>query len=160
MEEINTQIRNTYFPKILDNKTTNLSAKRQPKNSSVEKIWNNGHGEGDPQRACPPLLGVYGDLFQLFPLFSSWSLHWTDQKADIFTQVGTLVAAAGVLGEVACPSAQGEFLPFLISRLLSFPFFLSVECENKKFLWPPPLEDCPTQLTLIFIFWYLYLSVE
>ena len=28
--------------------------------------------------------------------------------------VGTLVAAAGVLGEVACPSAQGEFFPLPI----------------------------------------------
>ena len=31
-----------------------------------------------------------------------------DVKADILTQVGTLVAAAGVLGEVACTSAQGK----------------------------------------------------
>ena len=28
--------------------------------------------------------------------------------------VGSLVAAAGVLGEVACPSAQGEFFPLPI----------------------------------------------
>ena len=41
-----------------------------------------------------------------------------DVKADILTQVGTLVAAAGVLGEVACPSAQGEFFPLPILHLL------------------------------------------
>ena len=51
-------------------------------------------------------------LFQLFHP-GHWPLT-ADLKADILTQVGTLVAAAGVLGEVACPSAQGEFFLLLI----------------------------------------------
>ena len=53
-------------------------------------------------------------IFQLFPLIFILATVTADVKADILTQVGTLVAAAGVLGEVACPSAQGEFFPLPI----------------------------------------------